>query len=84
MRTDIEWMREKATSVLDAEVRWLTESTNPRPRTDHLQGLVQAYYAVNLITIRQLSDYERFIHTIDRDATQKIRAAALSKLGRAA
>jgi len=84
MRTDIESMREKATALLDAEVRRLTLSINSRPSTDYLQGMVQAYYAVSLITERQLSDYERFIHTIDRDAALHGRAAALSKLGREA
>lgn len=84
MRTEIEPIREKATALLDAEVRRLTMSTNPRPDTNYLQGMVQAYYAVSLITERQLSDYERFVHTIDRDAAQHVRAIVLGKLGRAA
>lgn len=56
-----EWEKEKATDLLDKELRLLTTSRFPAADSQYIAGMLEMAYATGLLTDRQYNQYQLFI-----------------------
>ena len=56
-----EWEKEKATDLLDNELRSLSSSRFPAADSHYMTGMLEMAYATGLLTDRQYDQYRAFI-----------------------
>lgn len=56
-----EWEKEKATDLLDHQLRALSSSRFPGSDSQYISGMLEMAYATGLLTDRQYNQYQAFI-----------------------